>query len=206
MAITLPTIDLTTATAGTTGTLDLKATGYTANPSGILRPASLTLFNDSGCGLSLAFLPSGNSAVLPAGAWRTYQLFPGDALVQYTVLYLIPNAPVSILLAEYFAPGEMVIPLGILGNSPVGIGGLVNTSSPTPGTQTVQEAVKSGTCTTGSVLGFTHGLSTVPDFSIVINSGTGHRVCAVTNYTTSTVDVYFPVATVNFLLYSIKIN
>lgn len=207
MAIALGTVNLATASVGTNGTIDLSSCGNTAEPSRWNKPATLLLYNDSGCGLNLVFQPSGTSAFLPAGGWRSYPLAPGDSQVQYSVIYLIAGAPVSLLMPEYYAPGEPSANLGILGNSPIGVSGIVNTAGG-GGVTTVQESVKSGVSTTGSVLGFTHGLSATPDFIAVIDSDNKHKASSVTNYSNTTCDIYFlgGAITVNFLLYAIKIN
>lgn len=46
----------------------------------------------------------------------------------WTVTYIIPNAPVSLLLADLYRAGEPLDPIGVLGNSPIGVSGTVATS------------------------------------------------------------------------------
>ena len=207
MSSSLATTDLSTASVGTTGTIDLSSAGPTADLSRYEKPASVILFNESGCGLQLTFLPSGNGYALPAGAWRPYKLTPGDSQIRYQVIYLIPSAQISVLMGEYFQPWEEVTPLGILGNSPMGVSGVINTSTASAGTQTIQEKVKAGVLVSGQALGFAHGLGVTPDFAIVIQNATGGKRTSVTNYTSSTVDVYVAGGgSTSFLLYVIKIN
>lgn len=99
------------------------------NPAMRNQSANIWLFNESGAGLDVVFQQSGNAHYLPAGAWGYYPLAPNDGQVQVTVTYLLPNPPVSQLNAIYYAPGEPLPQSFTLGNSPIGIGGTVNTSS-----------------------------------------------------------------------------
>ncbi len=115
-------IDLSTAVVGTTGDINIPTVtseeGY-----------HLLLFNESGCGLKLRFYESGDTDNIPAGGWRKYPLIPGEDTVTWTVIYTLPNAPVSLLIGTLYKPGEKVPDVGTLGNSPISIGGTVATSS-----------------------------------------------------------------------------
>lgn len=133
MSFPLPSVDLTGASAGQTGTISLNnvgisAGGVTADPSTTKNQATIFFFNDSGCGLQLLF-PQGTGFNLPAGAWAPIPLPPGANSIAYSVLYALPSPPVSKLLMTYYAPGEPLPQSMNLGNSPVGIGGVVQTSS-----------------------------------------------------------------------------
>jgi hypothetical protein len=120
MGTTIIPIDLSTAVVGTTGDINIPTVtsgeGY-----------HLLLFNESGCGLKLRFLQSDDTDSIPAGGWRKYPLIPGETTVTWTVIYVLPNAPVSMLIGTIYKPGEEVPEIGTLGNSPIAIGGTVNT-------------------------------------------------------------------------------
>ncbi len=120
MGTTIIPVDLSTATVGTTGDINIPTVtsgeGY-----------HLLLFNESGCGLKLRFLQSDDTDNIPAGGWRKYPLIPGETTVTWTVIYVLPNAPVSLLIGTTYKPGEEVPDIGTLGNSPIAIGGTVNT-------------------------------------------------------------------------------
>ena len=115
-------IDLSTAIVGTTGNINIPTVtseeGY-----------HFLLFNESGCGLKLQFLDSGDTDSVPAGAWRKYPLAPGEERVTWSVVYILPNAPVSLILGTLYRPDEEVPDVGILGNSPISIGGSVSTTN-----------------------------------------------------------------------------
>ena len=127
MSSPIPTIDLTGAVVGTQKTIDFNQF-VKFNPSSF-EPAHLQVFNDSGAGLQYAMQSSGSGGYIPAGGWATIELAPNDSQMLITVTYVLPNPPVSIIMPTYFAPGETVPATPILGNSPVGIGGSVSTSS-----------------------------------------------------------------------------
>lgn len=120
MSIALPAIDLTGVVVGSTGTISLKNTGYTADPSFTKNQAQLKILNESGAGLQITTRLEGHSIYIPAGAWVMIGLIPGESNVDYVVIYLITNPPVSQLLAIYYAPNEPVDNISTLGNSPVG--------------------------------------------------------------------------------------
>jgi hypothetical protein len=134
MSTQIANISLVGAVVGvTTGTIPL---GRSIPPPTIaqqMRPqqtAGSTLFvwNESGCGLSCLFPLSGESFTLPAGQWRQLQVPPGEESLLYVVSYILPNAPISLLLADLYLPGEPIDPMGVLGNSPIGLSGAVPVS------------------------------------------------------------------------------
>ncbi len=129
MSTPLTAVDLTGAVAGTQKAIDFSQF-VKVNPAAPLTDtAALTLFNESGCGLQWVMQASGRGGYLPAGGWLPLEIHRNDSNVLLTVIYTLPGAPVSQLLPTYYAPGEFVPPMPILGNSPIGIGGTVNTSS-----------------------------------------------------------------------------
>ena len=127
MSSKLPIVDLTGAVVGTQNTIDFNQ--FPKFDPATQKPAHLRVFNDSGCGLDYVMKQSGDSDYIPAGGWATIELAPNDAQMLTTVNYLLPNPPVSKILPTYYAPGERVPPIPILGNSPVGVGGSVSTTS-----------------------------------------------------------------------------
>lgn len=137
MSIALPQIDLSTAAVGTTGTLDWQiVTSQSSAPvnygRNTIRAAfgnapHLYLYNESGCTLQVAY-STGESTVLPAGCWIVHELQPSCTSLTYTVLHVIANAPISMLLAVWYAPSERPPSSAVLGNSPIG-GGVANTVS-----------------------------------------------------------------------------
>lgn len=128
MSSKLKPVDLSSAGVGFTATIDFNQF-VKFLPNDMTVKAHIRILNESGCGLDIAFQASGNSHSLPAGAWGTFDLEPNDGSVQITVTYTLPNPPVSLLLSIYYAPGETVPQAFTLGNSPIGIGGSVTTSS-----------------------------------------------------------------------------
>lgn len=135
MSIQVADIDLSTAAAGATGTVTWagqvmpQATTPWQATAGEIRPlAHLRLWNESGCGLKIQ-TNTGRQDVVPAGAWPVYELIPGETNLTYTVSYVLPGAPVAQLFAILYQPGEAVPPTPVLGNSPIGIGGTVQTST-----------------------------------------------------------------------------
>lgn len=126
MSSNLPSIDLTGATVGTIFSQDFPQF-VTIDPKN-LATANIRYYNESGAGLS-ARTNTGYEFKIPAGAWPTIKIGPKDTHIDFTVSYVLPNAPVSLLEATYFAPGEDPTPAPPLGNSPIGITGGVQTSS-----------------------------------------------------------------------------
>lgn len=134
MSFALPDVDLTAAAVGQKGTILLQnmgisAGGVSANPAFLANPPTLYFHNDSGCGLGMTLKNTGQSFNLPAGAWVPIPIGPGESEVDYVVKYVLPNPPVSTLMITYYGPGEPIPQTSTLGNSPVGIGGSVQTSS-----------------------------------------------------------------------------
>lgn len=135
MSINLPPISLASATVGTTGSIDLTKVAHRLAPKFLARPDDdinterLCIFNESGCGLRVQWADSGGTQhTIIAGRQATLQIPPNESTLLYTVVYVIPQATVTSLLADYYAPGEKIPDTGLLGNSPVG-GSIVTTSA-----------------------------------------------------------------------------
>src|SRR5215831_3822305 len=125
MSSQLPIQDLSTAVIGQTFKIDF--TQFVKfNPAKISQNAHLAIYNESGCGLVCTMQQSGTQFFIPAGGWGISNIAPNDAICNLVVKYLITNAPVSSLIATYYAPDEDVPQSYTLGNSPVG--GAVTTS------------------------------------------------------------------------------
>lgn len=125
MSFPLDDVDLTSLVAGATGTISLNNVGISAggvsnHPSLTKTPAVIGYFNESGAGLRIAYSQGGQGFNLPAGAWSPVPLPPGENLLKWTVVYTLPNPPVSKLLLTYYPPGESVPQSMTLGNSPTG--------------------------------------------------------------------------------------
>ena len=125
MSDQLPTIDLSTAVVGDSGSVTKIPVGgaYSLNNPGMLR-----VFNESGCGLNIQF-NDGTDDFVPAGAWPIFPLGPNVTSMTWTVQYIIPNAPIAQMVLVYYYPGEPIPQNVVLGNSPIGITGNVTTSS-----------------------------------------------------------------------------
>lgn len=111
-------MDLSAATVGSSGFVNFKITGATADPSRYTVPAWIFIFNESGCGLDIDFQTSGESEFIPAGGWKPLNIMPGEAGYTWTVAYVLPNAGVNSLVTIYYPPGDLVHATA-LGNSPV---------------------------------------------------------------------------------------
>jgi hypothetical protein len=125
MSIPLPNVDLSSAVVGSKGFIDLKnvgagAGGVSANPSMQNSPPTLVMFNDSGCTLTITYAQTGNGFKMPAGAWIPAPLPPGENQINWSVDFVLQNAPISLLLCTYYAPGENIPTSFTLGNSPIG--------------------------------------------------------------------------------------
>lgn len=138
MSVQVANINLSAAVAGNAG--QVVSLGTLLPPPTIqqqMRPqdnknlATLLLFNESGCLLQIVLPESRQTKTLPAGRWLELQIPPHETAVNYLVLGVAGGAPFSNLLADYFAPGEPVDPLGVVGNSPVGVSGNVQTGGAT---------------------------------------------------------------------------
>ena len=133
MSFPFPPINVAGATVGQTFTLDLTnagigAGGIPSTPGYAQKPANLWLYNDSGVGFSATFQEIPGGFNLPAGAWGGVPLPAGLVTIIFTVIYILPNPPVSLLISTYYGPNEQAPNAITLGNSPVGIGGSVQTS------------------------------------------------------------------------------
>jgi hypothetical protein len=132
MSIALPVLSLVSAGVNSKYTIDLSnvgigAGGVSAHPSLIGRRPHVKVHNDSGCGLFILFRVEQHSDHIPAGAWRVYEIAPGETTIELTVEYVLNNPPVSVFTTTYYFPGETIDQVGTLGNSP--IGGATQTSS-----------------------------------------------------------------------------
>lgn len=120
MPTPLPTISLASANVGSTGTINLSQCAPTSNPAFTNKNATLLIYNESGVGLRLTGQVTGVAFDLPAGGWTPQPIPPGETTINYTVLYVLQNQPVSQLIATYYQPNEPVS-LATLGNSPIGL-------------------------------------------------------------------------------------
>lgn len=128
MSVGLAAVDLTAVAAGATGTLNWTGLVQRGGSVGVRSgKAHLRLFNESGVGLQIRF-DSGREDVVPAGAWPLYEIGAEQALV-WTALYILPGAPHSAVYGVLYEPGETVPATPVLGNSPIGIGGTVATTT-----------------------------------------------------------------------------
>ena len=130
MSYVISTIDLSSATVGSTGQIDWSVIGLQANIGKFDASARATLsfLNESGFGLQINFT-NGQQFYLPAGGWQAVGVAAECTGASYTVLYSLSNPLVTKLLVTWYAPDEPVPPAPILGNSP--IGGTVTTSKAT---------------------------------------------------------------------------
>jgi hypothetical protein len=149
VSIPIAQINLAGVIVGTTGNISFANTGIgaggvTANPANIKSGSgTVHIFNESGSGLLINFMTSGDSFFLPAGGWTDKKVSAGEAGLVYTVIYNLPNPPVTLLLVTYYSPSEPIPYVPTLGNSPIGIGGTIATSfnSLSNETNTVQTLV-----------------------------------------------------------------
>lgn len=125
MSESLDTIDLSLLGIGQEGKIDISQvkTAY-INP-GEQSPAHIRIYNDSGSTLRIRSDTGTIQDYVPAGAWLTYPIDHSVQAINFTVIGMIPNAPIQLLMPTYFAPGEEVPATPQLGNSPVGIGNTV---------------------------------------------------------------------------------
>lgn len=124
MSTQVAAINLGGAAVGTAGSIPLGQVTPPPTLSQQMRPndytgSTLFIWNESGAGLTCLWPNSRETFTLPAGQWRPLKIPPDEEQLHYLVTYVIPNAPVSLLLADLYLPGEQIDPLGILGNSPV---------------------------------------------------------------------------------------
>lgn len=123
MSLNLPTVNLASLAVGASGTVQLPQPKVQLSEQAFLR-----LYNESGCGLQIVF-NDGTSETVPAGAWPAYAISPTLTQFTWTIQYVLPSAPISLLNIVYYFPGEPVPSTPALGNSPIGITGAVQTSS-----------------------------------------------------------------------------
>src|SRR5579875_1736020 len=103
MSITLPTADLASLAVGQSGSISLAAISSGGGiPFQENHRATIRLHNDSGAGLRITLPRAGQQFNLPAGGWADCYPAQGEIAIQYTVIYLLPNPPVSLLLATYY--------------------------------------------------------------------------------------------------------
>jgi len=122
----LPIADLTSAVVGTKGTVSLASVAPSAEPG---HYPTLQVYNESGCGLALTFGQQSSPQFIPAGGWRSFRLEPGESTFRWEVLYILAGAPVAAVIMVYHAAHERVSDIGILGNSPVGVGGTIGVTT-----------------------------------------------------------------------------
>lgn len=128
MSINLQPQNLATALVGTQGSINLKVPNR-AGTVGNKYP-QVVFFNESGCGVQINFQGSAREGILPAGVWsKPIPVYNQDTAINYQVLYVIPNSPVSILYAVLYDADEVPLETAALGNSPIGISGNVTTSN-----------------------------------------------------------------------------
>lgn len=135
MSIPLPTVNLAGVNVGQVGfvsfaNIGIGAGGVSSNPSVTKNAGTVLIFNESGSGLLINFKTSQSGFYLPAGAWQPVPLLAGEQGFTWTILYNLPSPPVTLLLVSYYYPNEPIPPQPTLGNSPIGIGGTVQTASP----------------------------------------------------------------------------
>ena len=130
MPLTLPEVDLTSAIVGQAGNMPLAPDAGQGGVSyATFGQFTLRLHNESAAGLQCSLAMSGQQFYLPAGAWLDCYPTGGDNALNFTVKYVLTNPGVSLLLGTLYAPGEPVPAMPILGNSPIGGGSIVSTTS-----------------------------------------------------------------------------
>lgn len=130
MSETINQIDLSLYGVGANGQVDLSGLkSIRTSNTDPNEPAHLRLFNDSGSTLKIRSDNGSLQDYVPAGAWPTYPIDASIAKIYFNVIGILPSPPVQLLMPTYYEPFEEVPPTPTLGNSPVGIGGNVTTSS-----------------------------------------------------------------------------
>ena len=160
--------------------------------------AHLHIFNESGVGFDADFKSSSKSFFIPAGGWPIIDLMQGEIQLTLTVAYVIPNAPVSMVVFIYYFPNEPIVSVPVLGNSPVGVGGSVSTVGNTLVNNTsapgVANIIDVGNTTTPGVTtldtsgDFVNGNATFPgtvkfDNDLINSDGSGNMVMNTSNIT-----------------------
>jgi hypothetical protein len=131
MSISLPTVNLSGVAIGQSGKVSFQNAGVDANPAYTQKPPSVFMQNESGTGLNILFTLSQSSFTLAAGKHVITQVIPGESGFTWTALYNLPNPPVTSLFTDYYYPNEPPPDAGILGNSPIGIGGTISVTNVT---------------------------------------------------------------------------
>lgn len=131
MSYRVPFIDMSTLAVGSTNKIDLQAIlgKIPTDPTEFGSPAHIRMYNDSGSTIEVWSDNGIFEDTIPAGAWPTYAVEPGTNAIYFNVIHILPNPPIQILSLTIYGPGEQVPDTPSLGNSPVGIGGAVQTSS-----------------------------------------------------------------------------
>lgn len=122
MSEALATIDLSTILVNGTGRIDLSQLKTAYNNPSNQELGHIRIFNDSGSTLKIRSDSGIVQDYIPAGAWVTYAIDHSTQAIDFTVISILPNAPIQLLMSTYFSPGEPIPDTPQLGNSPVGIG------------------------------------------------------------------------------------
>lgn len=144
MSTGLPTVNLAGVSVGQGGFVSFQNAGVDANPAFTQKPPRVLLQNESGTGLNITFKLSQDSFTLPAGKHILRVVTPSESGYTWTALYNLPNPPVTSLYTDYYYPNEPDPDTGMLGNSPIGIGGTIsvtNVSSLSNETTTVKTLI-----------------------------------------------------------------
>lgn len=121
-------VDTTTFQVGDLHTVKLGEPGQVPKPIGSRKP-KIVINNESGCGVECNF-SGGRSPFLAAGAWTDpLELEQSDVTLNLLVKYVLPSSPVNTIAITIYRPDETPLTANVLGNSPIGISGSVQTSS-----------------------------------------------------------------------------
>jgi len=124
MSVQLPSLNLSTAVAGNSGTIDIskmRNTQAPINPQDDAGYAHLLLINETATGLDVYPSQSQNQHTpVPAGRPAVITVPPGEASIIYLVTYTLPTAYVETCLVYYYAPGETVPAIPSVGGASVG--------------------------------------------------------------------------------------
>ena len=147
MPIRVATIDLSAAVVGNTFPINIGQATPPPTLAQQMKPniaghnTVLKIHNESGVGFGCAWPVNNQSFSLPAGQWPTIYPPPNEQVLSITVVYVLPNAPVNILFADLYLPGEQVYETGALGNSPVNGGSVVTQPIPRQVFQALNQVV-----------------------------------------------------------------
>lgn len=135
MSYALPDTDMSTIAVGQSIVIDLKNLAISSNPVQQDNAGTLRMHNESGVGLLVLnqkdITGAGDTFNLPSGGWLDNTLEAGTFAIKITAKYVLPSAPVNLLMNTYFYPDENIPPMSILGNSPIGVTGVVTLSNQT---------------------------------------------------------------------------